>query len=133
VPAGRRQTGETELFRKDVKIGFSPIHENEPWIGQVSLELKEPCHFLDGKECSIHPGRPISCALFPEVCFIAEHPELIFQKDIFLINNSCSLIMNMVSISKSLVVSKGRWGSGFLQSDFLRPLGDRTRGGESVA
>jgi hypothetical protein len=28
----------TELFRKDVKIGFDPIHENEPWIGRVTLE-----------------------------------------------------------------------------------------------
>ena len=73
----------TELFRKDVKIGFDPIHENEPWIGRVTLELKKPCHFLDGKECSIYLRRPMACALFPEYCFIVEHPELIFQKDTF--------------------------------------------------
>jgi Fe-S-cluster containining protein len=73
----------TELFRRDVKIGFDPIHENEPWIGRVCLELKKPCPFLDGKKCSIYPGRPIACALFPEYYFIVEHPERIVQKDIF--------------------------------------------------
>jgi hypothetical protein len=73
----------TELFRRDVKIGFDPIHENEPWIGQVSHELKKPCSFFDGKECSIYPGRPIACALFPEYWFIVEHPERILQKDVF--------------------------------------------------
>ena len=72
-----------ELFRRDVKIGFDPIHENEPWIGQVSLELKKPCRFLVREKCSIYPGRPIACALFPEYCFIVEDPELILQKDIF--------------------------------------------------
>jgi Fe-S-cluster containining protein len=73
----------TELFRKNVKIGFDPIDENDPWIGQVSLELKKPCPFLDGKECSIYGGRPIACALFPEYWFIVEHPERILQKDLF--------------------------------------------------
>lgn len=72
-----------EIFRRDVKIGFDPIDENEPWIGQVSLELKKPCPFLDGKKCSIYPGRPIACALFPEYWFIVERPERILQKDIF--------------------------------------------------
>jgi Fe-S-cluster containining protein len=73
----------TELFRRDIKIGFDPIHENEPWIGQVSLELKKPCPFLDGKKCSIYPGRPIACALFPEYWFTVERPERILQKDVF--------------------------------------------------
>jgi Fe-S-cluster containining protein len=73
----------TELLRRNVKIGFDPIHENEPWIGQVSLELKKPCHFLEGKECSIYPDRPIACALFPEYWFLVEDPEHILQKDIF--------------------------------------------------
>jgi len=45
--------------------------------------LKKPCPFLDGKKCSIYPGRPIACALFPEYLFIVEHPERILQKDIF--------------------------------------------------
>ncbi len=65
----------TELFRRDVKIGFDPIHENEPWIGQVSLELKKPCRFLGGKKCSIYPGsrkpRPLAvdeCANFWPGC-----------------------------------------------------------------
>jgi len=49
----------TELFGRNVKIGFDPIHENEPWIG------------------------PIACALFPEYCFVVEHPELIVRKHIF--------------------------------------------------
>jgi hypothetical protein len=65
----------TELFRRDVKIGFDPIHENEPWIGQASLELKKPCRFLGGKKCSIYPGsrkpRPLAvdeCANFWPGC-----------------------------------------------------------------
>jgi len=68
-----------ELFRREIKIGFDPIHENQPWIAGVSLELKKPCHLLRGKECSAYPGRPIACALFPEYCFIVEPPELILQ------------------------------------------------------
>ncbi len=72
----------TELFRRDVKIGFDPIHESEPWTGQVCLELKKPCHFPGGKDCTIYPGRPIACALFPEYRFIVEPPERILQKDI---------------------------------------------------
>jgi hypothetical protein len=59
------------------------MHENEPWIGQVSLELKKPCRFLGGNKCSIYSGRPIACALFPEYCFVVEHPELIVRKHIF--------------------------------------------------
>jgi hypothetical protein len=31
----------------------------------------------------LHSGRPIACALFPEYCFVVEHPELILQKDMF--------------------------------------------------
>jgi len=73
----------TEILRRDVKLGFDPIHEDEPWIGRLTLELKKPCHFLEGKKCSIYPGRPIVCALFPEYCFIVEHPELILKKEIF--------------------------------------------------
>lgn len=73
----------TELFRRTVKIGFDPIDESNSWIGQVSLELKKPCPFLDGKVCSIYAGRPIACALFPEYWSIVEHPERIVQKDLF--------------------------------------------------
>lgn len=73
----------TELFRRDVKIGFDPDHENEPWIGQISLELKKPCPFLDGKKCSVYPGRPVACVLFPESYFIVERPERILQENIF--------------------------------------------------
>jgi hypothetical protein len=72
-----------EIFRENVKIGFDPIHENEPWMGRVSLELKKPCYFLDGKKCSIYSMRPIACALFPEYYFIVESPETILRKDIF--------------------------------------------------
>jgi hypothetical protein len=72
-----------ELFREDVKIGFDPLYENEPWIGRISLELKKPCHFLAGKGCLVYLKRPIACALFPEYYFIPEPPERILQKDIF--------------------------------------------------
>jgi Fe-S-cluster containining protein len=48
----------TDLFKRDIKIGFDPLQESEAWIGRVTLELKKPCHFLGGKECSIYPGRP---------------------------------------------------------------------------
>ncbi len=89
----------TDLFSKDVKIGFDPIRENEPWIGQVCLELKKPCHFLSGKDCSIYPGRPIACALFPEYGFIVEPPESYLQKTLF---------QNFPCVQKSCSVSPGR-------------------------
>lgn len=73
----------TDLFKKVIKVGFDPLQESEAWIGRVTLELEKPCHFLDGKECSIYPGRPVVCALFPEYCFIVEHPERILRKEIF--------------------------------------------------
>lgn len=72
-----------DLFKQDIKIGFDPFQENGPWIGRVTLELKKPCHFLKGKGCSVYPWRPVVCALFPEFCFIEEHPERIQQKEIF--------------------------------------------------
>lgn len=72
-----------DLFKQDIKIGFDPIQRNEPWIGRVSLELKKPCPFLYGKECSVYPRRPIACALFPEHGFMCEPPEIILQKEIF--------------------------------------------------
>ena len=40
----------TEIFRRDVNIAFDPVHENEPWIGQVCLELKKPCHIIGLKD-----------------------------------------------------------------------------------
>jgi Fe-S-cluster containining protein len=73
----------SDLFRQYLKIGFDPFSEKEPWIGRISLELKKPCHFLDGKKCSIYPGRPIAYALFPESCFIVENPEALLKKDLF--------------------------------------------------
>jgi len=72
-----------DLFRQYLKIGFDPLYEKEPWIGRISMELKKPCHFLDGKKCSIYPGRPIACALFPESCFIVERSEALLKKDLF--------------------------------------------------
>jgi len=72
-----------ELFKREIKIGFDPIDENHPWVGRVSLELKKPCRFLHGKECSVYPGRPMACALFPEYWFMAEPPEVILQKGMF--------------------------------------------------
>jgi Fe-S-cluster containining protein len=78
--SGRRAT---DLFENDFKIGFDPISGREPWVGRVSLELSKPCHFLDGRECSVYAGRPITCALFPEYCFILEDQKAILDRDIF--------------------------------------------------
>ena len=73
----------SDLFRQYLKIGFDPLYEKEPWIGRVSMELKKPCPFLDGKKCSTYPQRPIACALFPEACFIVERSEALLKKDLF--------------------------------------------------
>jgi Fe-S-cluster containining protein len=73
----------SDLFKHDLKIGFDPLSEKEPWIGRINIELKKPCHFLNGKECSVYPGRPIACALFPESCFMGENPAILLKKDIF--------------------------------------------------
>jgi Fe-S-cluster containining protein len=73
----------SEFFTKDIKIGFGPLQENNPWIGRVSLALDKLCHFLNGKLCSVYSGRPIACALFPEFHFMGDRPETILQKEIF--------------------------------------------------
>jgi Fe-S-cluster containining protein len=73
----------SDLFKKYLKIGFDPLDETELWVGRISMELKKPCHFLDGKKCSIYPGRPIACALFPESCFVGENREALLDKDLF--------------------------------------------------
>lgn len=44
--------------------------DEHSWIQRFSLELKKPCPFLAGKDCSIYGGRPITCALFPEAFFL---------------------------------------------------------------
>jgi Fe-S-cluster containining protein len=84
-----------DLFREEIKIGFDPFQENEPWIGRVTLELKKPCHFLSGKKCSVYLGRPIACVFFPEYCFMVEHPERILQKKMYqnfpCIQNPCPI------------------------------------------
>lgn len=72
-----------EIFKEDLKIGFDPLDQNEPWIGRICLELKKPCHFLDGKKCSVYPQRPIACALFPENYFVLEHSENVLKKEMF--------------------------------------------------
>ncbi len=59
----------SHLFGAHYKIGISPMDEN-PWIQRFVLELKKPCPFLDGKDCGIYEGRPITCALFPEAFFL---------------------------------------------------------------
>lgn len=59
------------------------MNEGEPWLGRISIELRKPCSFLDGKKCSIYPGRPIACALFPEYNFMVGNRESLLKKDIF--------------------------------------------------
>lgn len=73
----------SEHFERDIKIGFDPIKDGEPWVGRISLELKMPCNFLDQKRCSIYPGRPIACALFPEYCYLTGRKEFYQRKEIF--------------------------------------------------
>jgi len=72
-----------DLFERDCKIGFDPMNDGEPWLGWISIELRKPCSFLDEKECSIYPGRPIACALFPEYNFMVENRDSLLKKDIF--------------------------------------------------
>jgi len=72
-----------DLFRNDCKMGFDPLTDEDPWVGRLSIELRKPCHFLNGKICDHYPGRPIACALFPESFFILESPETLLGKEIF--------------------------------------------------
>ena len=85
----------SDLFKKDCKIGFDPIEECEPWLGRISIELKKPCSFLKGKECSVYGGRPIACALFPEYSFMVGSREELLKREIFrnfpCIQNPCSI------------------------------------------
>ncbi len=85
----------SEHFERDTKIGFDPIKDQEPWIGRISLELKMPCNFLNQKICSIYPGRPIACALFPEYSILTGKQEFYLRKEIFrnypCLKNPCHL------------------------------------------
>ena len=78
--SGRRPLA---VFREDVKIGFDPIRENEPWMGRVNMELKKSCRFLDGKWCSVYPRRPLACGLFPEYFFLTNQWKTLLEKEIF--------------------------------------------------
>ena len=49
------------LFSARTSIPFQ-----ETYIRRLRIKLKMPCGFLKGKDCTIYPGRPIACALFPE-------------------------------------------------------------------
>lgn len=73
----------SDVFKKDCKIGFDPIKEGEPWLGRISIELKKPCSFLGGKECSVYRGRPIACALFPEYSLMVGSREDLLKREIF--------------------------------------------------
>jgi Fe-S-cluster containining protein len=80
MTSGRRAS---DLFKDHCKLGFDPLDEKEPWIGRVTVELRKPCSFLDGKKCGVYAGRPVACALFPEAFSIIEEGQTALQKDIF--------------------------------------------------
>jgi Fe-S-cluster containining protein len=84
VVAASLLTGQkaSHLFRSHYKIGASPMDENS-WIQRFVLELKKPCPFLDGKDCGIYGGRPITCALFPEAFFLFPGQENCLDKGKF--------------------------------------------------
>ena len=117
LTSGRRAM---ELFRRDVKIGFDPIHGSEPWIGRLCLELKKPCPFLDGKKCSLYRGRPIACALFPEYRFLVDSPKRIPQEGIFqdfpCIQKPCSISPRRRRALQQLL---GVFGKEVFLSDFF--------------
>lgn len=97
----------SHLLERDCKVGFDPIKEGEPWLGRLSLELKKPCAFLKGKECSTYPGRPIACVLFPEYNFISGDHESLRRKDIFrdfpCVQNPCSISPRRKRVLQSLM------------------------------
>jgi len=72
----------SDIYGEDCRIGFDPIEE-DPWVGRLSLELKKPCHYLDGKICVVYAGRPIACALFPESRFLGGDLETGVRSDLF--------------------------------------------------
>lgn len=73
----------SDLFREACKIGFDPLSEEDPWVGRLSLELKKPCPFLQGKYCAHYSGRPLACALFPESFFVLHGPDFLQGKAFF--------------------------------------------------
>ncbi|MGQ9777453.1 MAG: YkgJ family cysteine cluster protein [Thermodesulfobacteriota bacterium] len=72
----------SQIFKEYLKIGFDPLPGRAPWVGRLSLELKKPCPFFDGKWCSIYPVRPISCALFPEYLFMTAPQNNLLNREV---------------------------------------------------
>jgi len=73
----------SSLLKDHCKIGFDPLEEDEPWVGRLTIELKKPCSFLEEKKCSVYPGRPVACALFPEAFFVLGKADEFLKKEIF--------------------------------------------------
>ncbi len=98
----------SELFKKNCKVGFDPFKEGEPWLGRISIELEKPCSFLVGKECSVYPGRPLACALFPEYPLMAGSQKDLLEREIFrsfpCIQNPCTIPERRREILRQLMV-----------------------------
>lgn len=71
----------SQLFKENLKMGFDPLPGRGPWVGRLSLELKKPCIFFDGKWCSVYDARPIPCALFPEYLWMIYPPDVLLQRE----------------------------------------------------
>ncbi len=71
----------SQLFKENLKMGFDPLPGREPWIGRLSIELKKPCVFFDGKWCSVYPARPIPCALFPEYLWMIYPSDRLLRRE----------------------------------------------------
>lgn len=70
-----------QLFRENLKMGFDPLPGRGPWVGRLSLELKKPCIFFDGKWCSVYNARPLPCALFPEYLWMTYPPDSLLKRE----------------------------------------------------
>lgn len=69
----------SQLYERFIEIQAVHLESRDNFHWDLRLGLKKPCGFFKNKQCSIYtdksgqyPGRPISCAIFPEAIGLAD-------------------------------------------------------------
>jgi len=119
----------SQLFKKDIKIGFNPLSGKGPWAGRLSLELKKPCHFRRLKPAATklrlqnfdtnlcYRSSPLLRYFWSDLLIPAfpgnDRPGVNSFAFCFQRNNPCSFGLNVVTMHKPFTILR-RCGDGTL-------------------